>query len=115
MSYELETFPDPGFTLNASQVNAINLSLQSRGIVAIEGAYATGKTSLIPLIAHGLLAAELAIKKEKQRQLQSDVARTYTIEEMLANGDDSDEEMYDNTATTQEKAAAVSRMQFPWY
>jgi hypothetical protein len=43
--------------------------------------------------------------------LQSDVARTYTIEEMLANGDDSDEEMYDTTRET--KNACIS--QFPWY
>ena len=60
-------------------------------------------------MAHGLLAAELAIRKEKERQLQSDVARTYTIDEMLAMGaDDSDEEMYDNTVKTSEEAAAVS-------
>ena len=46
---------------------------------------------------HGLLSAEHAIKEEKKRQMQSDVARTYTIAEMLAaDGQDSDEEMYDN-------------------
>ena len=55
---------------------------------------------MIPLIAWGLLQAETAIKEARKKQLQSDVARAYTIEEMLANVDDSDEEMYDTTKET---------------
>ena len=83
----------------------MNLSLQSEGIVAIQGGYSTGKTSLVPLIAHGLLSAEAAIRAKKKQQLQSDVARTYTIAEMMANNSDSDEEMYDNQARTATQAA----------
>jgi len=68
------------------------------------------------LIAHGLLSAETAIKQEKKKQLQSDVARTYTIAEMLADGaDDSDEEMYDNTVASSAQASDVFKKQFQWY
>ena len=66
---------------------------------------------MIPLIAWGLLQAETAIKEARKKQLQSNVARAYTIEEILANVDDSDEEMYDTTKET--RNACVS--QFPWY
>mmetsp|Transcript_16435 Transcript_16435/g.22234 ORF Transcript_16435/g.22234 Transcript_16435/m.22234 type:complete len:111 (+) Transcript_16435:783-1115(+) len=90
--------------------------MQAQGIVAIQGGYVSGKTSLIPLIAHGLLAAEDAIKDEKKRQLQSDVARTYTIAEMLASDAvDSDEEMYDNTASSKQQATQITKLQYPWY
>ena len=41
-------------------------------------------------------------------QLQSDVARTYTIAEMLAKEDDSDDEMYDQAATTPAQSAQLS-------
>ena len=111
VTYDPATFPDPGFTLNPSQERALEQCFQAEGIVAIEGGYSSGKTSLVPLISWGLLQAEAAIREEKKRQLQSDVARTYTIEEMLANADDSDEEMYDTTRDTRQ----VSRNQYPWY
>ena len=109
LRYDAASFPDPGFSLNQSQINAVNMSMQARGICAIKGSYATGKTSLIPLIIHGLLSAEAAIKDEKRRQLQSDVARTYTIEEMLAQEDDSDEDMYDYTASSREQATELTQ------
>lgn len=117
LTYDAGTFPDAGFTLNESQVRAVNQTLQASGIVAIEGGYKTGKTSLVPLIVHGLLQAEVAIKLEKQRQLQSEVARVYTIEEMLAGAQDSDEDemMYDNTASSKRQTQALSQQQFPWY
>ena len=67
LRYDASSFPDAGFTLNESQIKAVNMSMQARGICAIKGPYATGKTSLIPLIAHGLLSAEVAIKEEKRR------------------------------------------------
>ena len=66
-------------------------------------------------MVHGLLTAESAIKEEKKRQLQNDVARKYTIAEMLANTDDSDEEMYDTSATCKDEAKDLSQKQFPWY
>ena len=64
---------------------------------------------------HGLFKAESAIKVEKKRQLESDVARTYTIAEMLANGTDSDEDMYDSTVSSSKQAQETSKRQFPWY
>ena len=67
LQYRQYTFPDPGFPLNLSQIRALNQCFQSQGIVVISGGYSTGKSSLVPLITHGLLAAENAIREEKQR------------------------------------------------
>jgi len=87
------------------------LKLARSGIMAIEGTFMSGKTTLIPRIVHQYKhEAMLNEEKEKMKKDKLKNLKVYSVQEILDGDSSSDDEMYDDSA---QNGAGMAH--FPWF
>lgn len=80
--------------------------LAQTGLIAVRGDYNSGKTGIIAPLVSSLLILQSLLKKKKQEELANQKVKKYSIAELMADADSSDEEMYSGTCS--------KKTLFPW-
>lgn len=95
-----------GFNLSKGQSFLLKECHAQTGLIAVRGDYGSGKTGMIAPLVSSLLNLEQLIKKKKQEELANKKVKKYSIAELMADGESSDEEMY--------TGACSKNTIFPW-
>lgn len=95
-----------GFKLSKGQNFVLKECHAQTGLIAVRGDYNSGKTGMIAPLVASLLNLQQLMKKQKVDNIANKKVKKYSIAELMAGGDSSDDEMYSGTCS--------KKTMYPW-